>query len=122
MKRNKKAGSASPEAVKKRTSKTTSGRPRPKSVYAAPITPMDTTETHHQNYNLENSPSTEVNSSSSKNNFRENDFTKKLSSSKLPVSSSSSNPRRLSLSPVKPKSVNMVDTSPMTAPVMSQMR
>ena len=57
-----------------------------------------------------------------RNNFRENDFTKKLSSSKLPVSSSSSNPRRLSLSPVKPKSVNMVDTSPMTAPVMSQMR
>ena len=105
VKRNKKAGSASPEAVKKRTSKKTSARPRPKSVYAAP-TPMDTTETH-QNYNLKNSPTTEVSSS-------------KISSSKLPISSS--NPRRLSLSPVKPKSVNMVDTSPMTAPVMSQMR
>ena len=115
VKRNKKAGSASPEAVKKRTSKKANGRPRPKSVYAAPITPMDTTETHiQQNYsNLKNSPTSEISSSKIS-----------TSSSKLPVSSSSNtNPKRFSLSPVKPTtSVNVVDSSPMTAPVMSQMR
>ena len=89
--RNKKAGSASPEAVKKRTKK--NSRPRPKSVYASTATPMDTSESkivsnHHATEN----------------------------SSKLPVVSTI--PRRLSLSPVKPN--RSIDPGPVSAPVTTR--
>ena len=87
--RQKKAGSASPEAVKRRSKKPT--RPRPKSVYAAP---MDTTENHKIQNTTPNSPSKII--------------------SKLPTVSQQ---RRLSLSPIKPKVGKVIDPGPVSAPI-----